>query len=75
MAKQLTLEHLKSHPEKLKQFNTVRIWSGEWQAYWRAKGCGYTDDISQAGLYDIEDAYERVRHCGREKKIKLINAT
>lgn len=45
------------------------IWSGEWQAYWRDGGNGYTKSASAAGWYTISAAYERTRHCGPEKRI------
>ncbi|HEV7293080.1 MAG TPA: hypothetical protein VGN79_12245 [Devosia sp.] len=48
---------------------TVRIWSGEWSAWWRPESRGYTDDITQAGIYSFEDAWATSAHCGPEKKI------
>ena len=50
--------------------DNVLIWSNEWHAYWRSNGCGYTTDMSQAGIYKFGDAVGRTRHCGPEKKIQ-----
>lgn len=50
----------------------VRIWSGEWQSYWRANACGYTPDIAEAGIYTFDDAVKYSGHCGREKEISYI---
>lgn len=47
----------------------VRIWSGEWRAWWRPNSCGYTDDVAQAGVYSFEDAWATSSHCGPEKRI------
>lgn len=69
---QLTQQYLKRHPEKLARFDKVRIWSKQWMAWWRPNGSGYTDDKAQAGIFDAEDAWRRVRHCGPEKRIVLI---
>jgi hypothetical protein len=70
--KQLTQQHLKRHPEKMERFNKVRIFSAEWSAWWRPKGCGYTTDKDQAGIYDAMDAWDYIKHCGPEKKILLV---
>ncbi len=72
-AKGLTQQHLCKHPEKLKRFNKVRIWSNEWRMWWRPKGNGYTDDVDQAGIYPADDAWQRVSGCGPEKKIVLYS--
>ena len=50
----------------------VYIWSREHGAYWRPEGSGYTDDKAQAGVFGFEDAFERTKHCGREKLIEYI---
>jgi len=67
----LTQQHLKRHPEKRKHFRRVRIWSGQWSAWWLPPANGYTNQIDEAAVYDIEDAWEHVFHCGPEKKIVI----
>jgi hypothetical protein len=52
----------------------VLIRSGEHSAWWRPDAAGYTDDRTQAGIYDFLDAYERTVHCGREKRISYVLA-
>ena len=47
----------------------VRIWSGEHQLWWRPDSCGYTDAVSEAGVWMFEAAYRRTSHCGPEKQI------
>lgn len=49
----------------------VYIWSGQWNAYWGANGCGYTTKVNDVGVYDIEDAWRRVSHVGLEKRISF----
>ena len=70
--KPLTQQHLKKHPEKIKQFDRVYIWSGQWNSYWMPKSCGYTHDKEKAGIYEAVDALKSTIHCGPEKKIVLI---
>lgn len=48
----------------------VRIWSGEWQSYWRANGCGHTTDINEAGIYTLDSAISYSGHCDPSKKIE-----
>lgn len=48
---------------------TVRIWSGEWRAWWRPKAQGYTDNIDEAGVFPFNEAWNRSYHCGPEKRI------
>lgn len=47
----------------------VRIWSDEWDCYWRPNRAGYTIDVAQAGVYRLDDAIAASGHCGPEKKI------
>jgi hypothetical protein len=53
---------------------SVYIWSREHGAYWRQGAAGYTDDRNQAGIFGFEDAFNRTKHCGREKQIEYISA-
>ena len=47
----------------------VRILSTEHRAWWRPGRCGYTDQVSEAGIYDFDDALSNTRGCGPEKGI------
>lgn len=55
------------------QGKNVLIFSGQWESYWRENGQGYTKKKSEAGVYEINEAWERVSHCGFEKQILLIH--
>lgn len=57
-------EYLKKHGEK-----PVRIWSGQWGAYWRAGRAGYAMQRNEAGTYTLSDAFDATSHCGPEKQI------
>ncbi len=70
----LTQQHLAKHPEKRERFARVYIWSGEHGAWWRPECSGYTDAICAAGVYTMEYAWAKTRHCGREKKITYQEA-
>ena len=48
-----------------------RIYSGQWHSFWRENAGGYTANPQEAGIYTVKDAFERVHHCGTEKKIEL----
>ncbi len=48
---------------------SVYIWSGQWGAYWRTNCCGYTEKKSEAGIYEISEAWNNTSHCGLEKGI------
>lgn len=48
------------------------IWSGQWRSYWRENAGGYTLNVEDAGIYDIEDAHAAVCHNGLEKEISLF---
>lgn len=65
----ITLEAVGSGAAALTGNPTVRIWSGEWHAYWCPNKCGYTTEIEKAGLYSFDEAYRSTRHCGPEKHI------
>jgi len=67
--KELSQQYLLKNREKLSEFKNVLIWSNEHQAWWRSNGRGYTNQLSEAGIYDINDAWSKVAHCGPEKAI------
>lgn len=69
MTNKLTLVHILKHPEKRLRFKNVRIWSGEHKAWWGANYCGYTVDIQSAGVYTMENAWNKTKHCCKKKKI------
>ena len=48
-----------------------RIWSGQWSAWWRSGNAGYTNNVNEAGIFSVSEAYNAVHHCGIEKKISL----
>jgi len=50
----------------------VYIYSGQWQSFWRPNGGGYTNDLNQAGVYTLADAWNRTSHCGPEKDIRYL---
>ena len=50
---------------------TVRIWSGQWGAWWCPEGEGYTDQPDRAGVYTLSDACAWTFHCGPEKQIRF----
>lgn len=68
----LTQQHIKRHPEKLARFTNVHIWSEEWKLWWRPKGCGYTSEKNDAGIFSAKEAWQFCSHCGPEKKITLV---
>lgn len=63
-------------PDKIAAFiqrhgeKRVRIYSGQWGAFWRENRSGYTFKKEEAGVYSIEDAFDATCHCGPEKFIK-----
>lgn len=52
----------------------VHIYSGEYQLFWRPDACGYTNDRAEAGIWTREEGAARIKGCGPEKKLKLIQA-
>lgn len=50
----------------------VHIFSGEHGAFWRAGACGYTTDVTEAGLWSHEEAEDRIKGAGPEKKLRLV---
>jgi len=69
----LTQQYLKKHPKELSRFTRVFIWSDEWQFYWRDEGQGYTQYRNEAGMFPINEAWERIKDAGPEKKLKIID--
>jgi hypothetical protein len=69
-----TLERVKRWPDMMKRFPFVRIYSAEWDAYWRGSGQGYCEDPSLSNVWKIEEAFERTKHCGPEKRIQFVEA-
>lgn len=49
----------------------VYIYSGEWNSYWRANACGYTNSPNEVGVYEIEEAWNCVSHVDISKKISF----
>lgn len=41
------------------------IWSVEHNAWWRSDHCGYTKELDNAGLYDIDEARKIVHNANR----------
>lgn len=55
--------------EEVERMGPVRIWSGQWSAWWRHPANGYTDQISAAGVYTGAEAWAHTHHSGPEKQI------
>lgn len=70
--KSVLLEEIKSMPELLSHFTKVYIFISERKEYWRSAGAGCTFNVKDAGIYDIQDAYERTLHYDKSKGIKFI---
>lgn len=49
---------------------SCRIYSKEWNSWWRANGCGYHSSKDSAGIYTLKEAFSYSAHCGPEKKIE-----
>ena len=69
-----TLERIKRWPTLKNRFPKVKIYSAEHMAYWRGKGNGYTNIESESDIWTCEDAFNKTRHCGPEKKIQFVEA-
>jgi hypothetical protein len=54
---------------QLLQASKVRIWSGQWMAWWRPDASGYADEPDRAGIYSGANAWERSKHAGPEKRL------
>lgn len=67
----VALEKLKGRPELQSSLGQqlVRIYSQEWNAYWRPSGNGYTEYLQHAGIFPFPEAFALTRHCGPEKRI------
>ena len=70
-----TLERIKRWPSMKERFPYVRLYSAEWDAWWRGTGQGYTDDMQASDVMTIQDAIKRAGHCGPEKRIQFVEAT
>lgn len=66
----LSLEALRNNKRQLEDIGmqTCRIFSGQWGYYWRSGGCGYCKK-DEAGIFTLNDAFNRTSHCGIEKGI------
>ncbi|MEE9356455.1 MAG: hypothetical protein V3U75_12770 [Methylococcaceae bacterium] len=61
-------KYLKDYKE-----GSVVIYCGEnAKGYFRPKSQGYTFDLKQAGVFSFEDAWDHVKRCGPEKKMKIM---
>jgi hypothetical protein len=69
-----TLERIKRWPSMKTRFKKVRIYSAEHGAFWRNTGQGYTLELSESSIWDMEEAVTRTYHCGPEKMIQFISA-
>jgi len=69
-----TLERIKRWSVLVYRFSHVRIYSGEWQLYWRGEGRGYTSNPAESKIWLCKDAFAKTRHCGPEKHIQYIKA-
>ncbi len=67
------LRSFQRRPEWAVKYNgrEVLIRSREHGAWWRTNACGYSLELSGAGVYLFEDALDRTNHCGPEKKIQF----
>jgi hypothetical protein len=68
-----TLERIKRWPQLIKRFPFVRIYSAQWNAFWRNTGQGYTENPNESAIWTCEDAFKNTIHCGPEKKIQFIS--
>lgn len=68
----LTLNQIKRHPilKRHLEGKQVRIWSAQWNAWWRQGGNGYTVDSANAGTWLFAEALAVSFHAGREKRIE-----
>lgn len=55
--------------------NPVRIYSGEYEAFWAPNAAGYTADSAKAGIWEKKSAEDRLRGCGKEKKLVVLPAS
>ena len=67
-----TLERIKRWPHLATRFQKVRIYSGQWKAFWRVSGQGYTENPEESDILDIDVAVAKTRHCGPEKQIQYV---
>jgi hypothetical protein len=70
-----TLDRIKRWPSLRKRFKKVRIYSGQWQSYWRGEGSGYTFLESESNVWCINEAISITQHCGSEKQIQYVGVS
>ena len=68
-----TLERIKRWPSLMSRFDTVRIYSAEHGTYWRGTGQGYTTEPNESNVWEIEEAYNRTKHCCPQKQIQFVS--
>jgi hypothetical protein len=56
------------------RFTRVRIYSGQWGAYWLGEGNGHTENPNESNVYDMKIAFPKTNHCGPEKQIRFVEA-
>ena len=69
-----TLERLKRWPQLKARFPFVRIYSAQWDAFWRGTGQGYTENALESEIFTIDAALRMTQHCGPEKQIQYVEA-
>lgn len=52
-------------------FMLCRLWSGEYNLWWRCNSAGYTANKLDAGLYTCQEAYNITSKLGKEKKVTI----
>jgi len=70
----IRLEKLKRYPALKRHVlgKNVRIWSAQWEMWWRENAQGYTPDKSEAWVTTFEHAWDVSAHAGPEKQIEYV---